>query len=679
MAENFRSYFNRKTEAGTIPVNGKILVQTDADEPQKIDSNLFTAAGGYAGTANDLDTSISAIASGFQGTLLIADTPTLDGYYTPTQAGTYPNAGGLVYSPSTTDLGFQVTFIKSGATWTKNRVDLNITLDPLPVLGSSNPVQSGGLFTEFRNILTGVDSNFSSSSINWTGAGSGFTFDSNTTIANKLFLQYTTGNQNIRIQGLEVGEWYTVNFKMKLESGVGGFINVANRGLAGGTRNKINPNSTNNEYNITFKADYTYFLFDVASADNTGSSYSVENITIYDLNPQELKEIDFSDLKTWGAIGDGVHNDTKALQALITYNSENSITDYQIKFKNGTFLLTTLITITNFDNLEIIGENAIVKSGILDATPKFLFSIANGKNLKIKDLKIDVNNDPKLFYALRCLSLSGVFTANGIEIYNFNNITQVGLYVQNITKNPSLSLANSLPSALIIGCKFYNNQVVNIPNYDYTTSAFKGIGIELDSLAEYVQIIGCNFYGLSTAVNSKGGANSTINACVFEQCDPSQKSLTNGVVNIQAGTNNGKITISDCKFNHNFGYSLYCDYSVADRGNIISNNYFIVNSITPIILKQSDNIVLGNIINRNNEQQSLTGFPYTVDSGVGVEIQNGQRNIIQSNYFNDDMLNAVKSIGTSNFNLVKDNTFRGLTVDLDLIDAAPIVRNNDSI
>ena len=85
------------------------------------------------------------------------------------------------------------------------------------------------------------------------------------------------------------------------------------------------------------------------------------------------------------------------------------------------------------------------------------------------------------------------------------------------------------------------------------------------------------------------------------------------------------------------------------------------------------------IINRNNEQQSLTGFPYTVDSGVGVEIQNGQRNIIQSNYFNDDMLNAVKSIGTSNFNLVKDNTFRGLTVDLDLIDAAPIVRNNDSI
>ena len=43
------------------------------------------------------------------------------------------------------------------------------------------------------------------------------------------------------------------------------------------------------------------------------------------------------------------------------------------------------------------------------------------------------------------------------------------------------------------------------------------------------------------------------------------------------------------------------------------------------------------------------------------------------------MLNAVKSIGTSNFNLVKDNTFRGLTVDLDLIDAAPIVRNNDSI
>lgn len=62
--------------------------------------------------------------SGFRGNIVIADSPTLDGTYRPTEAGTYPNAGGLVFSPLTTDKGFMVDFIKSGVSWTKSRVDI---------------------------------------------------------------------------------------------------------------------------------------------------------------------------------------------------------------------------------------------------------------------------------------------------------------------------------------------------------------------------------------------------------------------------------------------------------------------------------------------------------------------------------------------------------------------------
>src|SRR5690606_22291376 len=53
----------------------------------------------------------AAAISGYRGTIAIADTPTEDGIYTPTEEGAYPNAGALVYSPTTTDLGFDVKFI----------------------------------------------------------------------------------------------------------------------------------------------------------------------------------------------------------------------------------------------------------------------------------------------------------------------------------------------------------------------------------------------------------------------------------------------------------------------------------------------------------------------------------------------------------------------------------------
>lgn len=61
-------------------------------------------------------------ASGFQGTIVIADTPATDGIYRPTEEGTYTNAGGLTYLPSTTDEGYQVEFVLNGGVWVKSRV-----------------------------------------------------------------------------------------------------------------------------------------------------------------------------------------------------------------------------------------------------------------------------------------------------------------------------------------------------------------------------------------------------------------------------------------------------------------------------------------------------------------------------------------------------------------------------
>lgn len=58
---------------------------------------------------------------GWKGTIVVADTPTEDGIYTPTEESSdYVNAGNLSYLPSTTDEGYDVTFIKNSSTWVKN-------------------------------------------------------------------------------------------------------------------------------------------------------------------------------------------------------------------------------------------------------------------------------------------------------------------------------------------------------------------------------------------------------------------------------------------------------------------------------------------------------------------------------------------------------------------------------
>lgn len=74
------------------------------------------------GRVTQNETNIQGAVSGFQGTIAIADTPTEDGVYSPTEAGTYTNAGGLIYAPETTDKGLMVQFIKTGGSWTKNTI-----------------------------------------------------------------------------------------------------------------------------------------------------------------------------------------------------------------------------------------------------------------------------------------------------------------------------------------------------------------------------------------------------------------------------------------------------------------------------------------------------------------------------------------------------------------------------
>ena len=119
------------------------LVETGKQEKLVSGTNIKTVNGNSLLGSGNIST-----ASGFQGTIVIADTPTTDGIYRPTEEGTYTNAGGLTYLPTTTDKGYQVEFVLNGGVWSKSRVD--VSMNPIGVVEEGNEFAvSGGAVTEY--------------------------------------------------------------------------------------------------------------------------------------------------------------------------------------------------------------------------------------------------------------------------------------------------------------------------------------------------------------------------------------------------------------------------------------------------------------------------------------------------------------------------------------------------
>ena len=80
----------------------------------------------------------------FKETIAIADVPSENGWYFASESGTYTNCGGLVI-----DTADNIAIIViSGAFDVFNKIDIpvNITIDAIPTDGSTNTIQSGGVF-----------------------------------------------------------------------------------------------------------------------------------------------------------------------------------------------------------------------------------------------------------------------------------------------------------------------------------------------------------------------------------------------------------------------------------------------------------------------------------------------------------------------------------------------------
>lgn len=80
--------------------------------------------------------------------LKISDTPIIDGLYKPTEVGTYPNAGGLVYDP-TEGITY---FIRTNGVWVKDVTPVNFIPDGNIFKGELKAVSGDVVFNKFENI-----------------------------------------------------------------------------------------------------------------------------------------------------------------------------------------------------------------------------------------------------------------------------------------------------------------------------------------------------------------------------------------------------------------------------------------------------------------------------------------------------------------------------------------------
>lgn len=98
-------------------------------------------------------------------------------------------------------------------------------------------------------------------------------------------------------------------------------------------------------------------------------------------------------VKDFGAVGDGVADDTAKIVAAVTY--ANSIGGGRVHFPHGTYLVSSSMVFSNFRNITCQGEGVdatVIKAWSGGTFTNGLFSYSGGAYLKHNGITFDVNN-----------------------------------------------------------------------------------------------------------------------------------------------------------------------------------------------------------------------------------------------------------------------------------------------
>ena len=416
----------------------------------------------------------------------------------------------------------------------------------------------------------------------------------------------------------------------------------------------------------------------VEVVSDTGTNAVIPSVTSTTAGLQRASTVDviFTDYLNLDATG--VTDCAATIQTAI----DASTGDYLSIFGGqGKFKLESQINI--FDKYERIlmrGNNTVFAPTFDDDIDAFRIGGASGTTNEIYPESVIIENID--FDLSGCVSTSAVSALNidtvlgscnvtDCDFFGFTNYTTTGIEMLNIGNNPDLLKNNSEPGFKIDRCNFYNVSLVDATSYNYNSHNTRGIGVVIgatdDDASEYWNISNCHFSNVYKGTIIKSGANGIIFNCHYQYCNPIEEGtsgIEHGIVEIDGSSDNdGKLTLSSCKFNHNWGTSIFSSYTNDDRPVLVLDSQFLVNAYLPIKVNNSDRFkVHGNTFDRPKHGIGSNKPTFTLNRYIVILSSNACS--IQMNDFVSAADYGVAFSGTSKDNIVANNTYDNSVTNL---------------
>ena len=329
----------------------------------------------------------------------------------------------------------------------------------------------------------------------------------------------------------------------------------------------------------------------------------------------------------FGAIGDGVTDDTTAVQNAI--NSASSTTGLLV-IPKGTFLVDTL---TVPSNLTIVGQNRVLSKLKLIDNPSGPLLNCDGTTDNIKE-NINISNlrlEHRLGFTkdgeLKGVLIRGFYTRNiNIENVDFINFSMYGISLSQIDDN-----ITEPDSITISGCRFESDK-----------SETNSLAILLFDEAEYVKIVKNKFKECASAVLSFRSANCTFLGNTVLRCGNTTGNRY--PIFIEAAVGNAcKMIVANNSINHFYnipikvqGNGTFNFGSIIQGNNVLFSNNGALGCID--ITNTVGAIVNGNRlrcpVGSNGIQIDSLSSENIVSSNIVLEgsiVDNGTSNVLNSN------------------------------------------------
>jgi hypothetical protein len=280
-------------------------------------------------------------------------------------------------------------------------------------------------------------------------------------------------------------------------------------------------------------------------------------------------------VKSFGAKGDGVTDDTAAIQAAI---DDASVKSNQVSFPSGTYKISAPINVPTGAHLVGAGwTNSIIK---LVSTSACLNLPAHSYRQTIENMQITTD---------------GTMVDQAIKINdNCNNwkISHVRIIYPNV---------NSFTTGILIGVTCYTGTIEDIEMYRCVT------GISVGDVANYISFRRCSVtYCTTGIIFTGGGRGRVIDSCDIELNQDGVKT-----------TNNGDLQIVNTYFDANSGYDVWCAFGTNALDNLYmaGNQFYKDVSGTYVRLNMAQNSTATFI--GNNFVGGGTGQTYTAIDSQG--------------------------------------------------------------